>query len=73
MKAVTGTVLSGTLTAGQTSITFTDSAITADSFVEIFTNSYGVSPTAVDDTTAGTLILTFTARSADLGVKVIVR
>lgn len=73
VKAVTGTVLSGTLTAGQTSITFTDSAITADSFVEIFTNSYGVSPTAVDDTTAGTLILTFTARSADLGVKVIVR
>lgn len=64
-----GSVLKGTLTAGQTSLTITDASITADSFVDIYTDVYGVSPTAVS-VIVGSITLTFTAQSSDLHVAV---
>ena len=63
------TELTGTLTAGNTSLTIQDSSITTDSTIEPFTNVYGVNPTNIVVTT-GQVVLTFEARQANLGVKV---
>ena len=64
---------SKTLTAGQTSITFTNAAITADSAFSYWTSikegAFGISPTDVQ-ATAGSLTLTFPVQSADMIVKV---
>lgn len=62
-------VLSGTLTAGSTSLTLSDAAITSDSALDVYTEIYGVGPTDMVATT-GSVTMTFEARSADLGVKV---
>jgi len=59
----------GTLSAGATSITLSNAAITENSSVEFFTSKLGVNPTAETHTT-GSITLTFDAQSADLGVKV---
>jgi len=67
------TILTGTLSAGSTSLTFTNAAITATAKVDIYTDVYGVSPTAVDDSTVGTLILTFDEQESALSVKVVLR
>ena len=63
-----GTVLSGTLEAGETSITFTNDVITDTALIEIFTlpelwhNSASVN--------TNTLTITFDAQAADVPVKV---
>ena len=61
--------LSGTLTAGGTSLTLTDSSITTNSLYDIYTSVYGVNPTDVTVTT-GSITLTFEARQSNLEVKV---
>jgi len=64
-------VLSGTLTAGETSISFTSEAITEDSLVEVFVNLSGVAePEKSFDAETSTLTLTFKAQEEDMGVKV---
>lgn len=64
-------VQNGTLAAGNTSITltFTDQVIGATSMIDIYTDAYGVSPTAVS-TTSNTVALTFDAQGSDLAVAV---
>lgn len=68
IEAAGGTVLSGTLEAGETSITFTNAVITDTALIEIFTlpelwhNSAAVNGT--------TLTITFDAQAADVSVKV---
>jgi hypothetical protein len=66
-------VISQTLTAGQTSITFNHSSITADSaflyWTSIKEGAFGISPTNAVATT-GSLTLTFPAQSSDMIVKV---
>lgn len=69
VNEVNGTWLSGTLTAGQTSLTLSDASITTSSTIDYYTDKFGVSPTNVVVTT-GQIVLTFPAQSADLGVKV---
>ena len=64
-----GTVLSGTLTAGQTSLTITDDAIETTSLIDIYTDVYGLEPTNVAVTT-GQMVLTFNAQGVDISVKV---
>lgn len=62
-------VLTGTLTAGETTLTISDSSITEDSIIDIYTNVFGVNPTEVtvaDDS----ITLVFDAQETDLGVKV---
>lgn len=54
-----------TLTAGNTTLTFTDSSITANSIITPYTNTWGVTPTEID-TVAGTVTLTFDAQSSDI-------
>ena len=61
--------LSGTLIAGQTSITFTNSAITTNSTFEFFTDKFGVVPTGAT-VSSSSIVLTFTAQSSNVGVKV---
>lgn len=66
-------ILTATLAANATSVTFTDAALTANCFVEIYTDKAGLNWTAIDDSTAGTLIITYPAQSSATTVKVIVR
>ena len=63
------TDVTGTLIAGQTSITLQDSAITTDATIDIYTDTYGVKPTNVV-TVNGQITITFSIQLADLGVKV---
>ena len=65
----TPTILTGTLTAGQTSLTFSDPSIKATSVIDIYTSIYGVSPSAATSGT-GTLTFTFEAQASDLVVEV---
>jgi len=65
-------VLTGTLTAGNTSLTLSDSAITTDSTIDIYTDTFGVNPTNAVVAT-GSVTLTFAAQQSNLGVKVVVK
>lgn len=71
-----GVMMSATLTAGQTSLTFTHTAITEDSAFSYWTSikegAFGVSPTDATATT-GSLTLTFPVQSVDMIVKVEVK
>lgn len=68
----TATTLTGTLTAGQTTITFTDPAITTDSKVEVLTSDISVAPSGATFST-GTITLTFAAQTNDVVVRLEVR
>ena len=63
------TELTGTLTAGNTSITLSDASITTSSTIDIYTSVYGVNPTAATVAT-GSVTLTFEAQAGDISVKV---
>lgn len=65
-------VLTGTLTAGSTSITLSDAAITTDSMFDFYTDDYTVKPQAVSVST-GSITLTFAAQLNNIGVKVVVK
>lgn len=66
------TTITGTLTSGQTSLTLSDSAITTDSMIEIYTSIYGVNPTNVV-ASDGSVTLSFKTQTQDIGVKVVVK
>lgn len=66
---VTPTILTATLTAGQTSLTFTDASILTTSVIDIYTSIYGVAPTAATSDT-GTITFTFDAQASDMLVEV---
>ena len=61
--------VTGTLNAGATSITLSDSAITTSSTFEPFTSIFGVKPTNMVAVT-GSVTLTFEAQSTNMDVKV---
>lgn len=67
-----GVVLTGTLLAGQTTITFLSAAITTSSTIDIYTDKFGVSPEDVTVTT-GQVTIVFEAQSSVLGVKVVIK
>ena len=71
INEVAGKKLPATLTAGSTSLTFTDSAITADSLISVFTEGgllYNSIATAV-----GSVVLTFDEQATDVAVTILVR
>ena len=74
VNAITPTALTGTLIAGQTTITFNDSSITADSVIEPYVDTAftGVSPTACT-VSNGMATLTFPAQSSNMPVRIEVR
>ena len=65
------TDITATLTAGQTSLVFSNAVITTNSTIEVFVNDafYGVNPTAITLAT-GSVTLTFPAQASDMPVKV---
>lgn len=71
LPSVDTEIQSGTLTAGSTSLTltFANQTIGASTLVDIYTDAYGVSPSAVS-TTSNTVALTFAAQASDLAVSV---
>ena len=70
--ATEGTTIIGTLSAGQTSLVLSNSAITTDSTIDYYVDRFGVSATNVV-VTSGKITMTFKAQSSALNVKVIVR
>lgn len=67
-----GKALTSTLAAGATTLTFTDSSITANSTVDVYTSVYGVSPTEITPGT-GSITLAFESQNSDLSVKVVIK
>lgn len=65
-------LITGTLTAGSTSITLSDSTIQANSALDFYTDVYGVNPTAVS-VSSGSVTLTFDAQGSNMTVGVIVK
>lgn len=61
--------IQGTLLAGATSITFTDTRIETDSRIFPWCSIWGVVPTAVSIST-GSVTLTFAAQQSDMDVEV---
>ena len=59
-------VISQTLTAGQTSITFSNSAITANSLIDVYADVW-YSDSVQND---GSVVLTFPVQSSDMVVKI---
>lgn len=59
----------GTLTAGQTSITFSDASIRETSTIDYYTYYFSINPVGVVATN-GSVTLTFETQDIDLGVKV---
>ena len=70
---VTGdSIITGTLVAGQTSITILSDYITTDSVLDFYTSIYGVNPLTVS-VVAGEVALTFDAQATNMtvGVKIV--
>lgn len=61
--------LTQTLTAGSTTLTFTDNRILADSLISVFSEIYYTSKTQ----SAGSVVLTFPVQATDMDVKILVR
>lgn len=64
-------VVTGTLTAGQTSVTLSDASILAGSYIDIYTADGTDYVSAVQS--VGSVVLTFEAQASDLAVAVVVR
>lgn len=64
--------LEGTLVTGNTSVTFNDSRITANSKILPFTDVFGVFPTNIT-ASAGQIVVTYDAQDQDVGVLLWVR
>lgn len=63
------TEVTGTLTAGNTSVTLSDASITTSSTIDVYTDTFGVNPTAISVST-GSVTLTFPAQASNVAVKV---
>ena len=61
------TILSQTLTAGNTSVTFTNLPTTGDNLIDFFTST-GINYTDINVSTAGQVTLTFDAQIVDVVV-----
>ena len=65
-------VVTGTLSAGSTSITLSNSNITTSSVVDVYTDVYGVNPTDIS-VSAGSITLTFDAQSSAINIRIEVK
>ena len=66
------TILTSTLSAGSTSLTFSNAAITTTKMYDVYADKYGLTPTDITVTT-GQAVLTFEAQSANVSVKLVIR
>ena len=69
INEVRGTFVTGTLTAGSTSITLSDASITTTSTIDIYVSVFGIQPTNAF-VVSGSITLTFLAQASDITVKV---
>lgn len=67
-----GTTLTSTLSAGSTSLVFSNSVITTSSTIDLYTDAYGVNPTDVK-VEAGKMTLTFDTQTKDISVKAVIK
>ena len=67
-----GTTLTSTLSAGSTSLIFSNSVITTSSTIDLYTDKYGVNPTNVVVET-GKMTLTFDTQSSAISVKAVIK
>lgn len=58
-----------TLTAGNTTVTISNAAITGNETIDIYTNVFGVNPTNIV-ASSGSIVLTFPVQTSDISVKV---
>lgn len=72
-KEDSATIKTATLAAGATSVTFTGVPTTGNNTIDIYTSKAGLDYTAVDDSTAGTLVYTFEAQSSAVTVYLVIR
>ena len=63
------TIFTATLTAGETTVTITDSQIAIGATIDIYSDVYGLEPTNVA-VTAGQIVLTYDAQGVDIHIKV---
>ncbi len=70
--ATVSPMITGTLSAGSTSVTLTDSRITTDATYDIYASKFGISPNAVT-VNNGSMILTFDKQTEPItvGVKIV--
>lgn len=61
--------ITGTLTAGQTSITLSDASITSSSFIQVFAGNGNINYTSISSTT-GSVTIGFLAQASDMTVTV---
>ena len=74
LVALRGETLTGTLTAGETSLVLTSSIVNASSYIDVYTDTYGVVPTDVSvDNSNRQITLTFKVSAVPIGVKIVVR
>lgn len=67
-----GTVLTGTLQAGATTLTLTDASIKSTSLIDVYTDVYGIE--IREQTVSGTMLtIVFKPQNINVGIKVIVR
>ena len=72
VENIEGVELTSTLTAGQTSLTFTDAGITENSILSaVYTSIFGVSVSSANIVT-GSLTLTFPQQEEDVTIKVVI-
>lgn len=67
-----GTIITDTLVAGNTSITFTNALITTNSIIIPYADVYGVAPSAIT-VSVGSCVLTFDARQTNMLVGIQIR
>ena len=65
-------ILTGTLEAGHTEVTFTNERITEDSMVDVYVDIFGISPTNIVYTEHA-ITLSFDALDVDLKIKVVIQ
>lgn len=74
LVSLRGETLNATLAIGETTLVLNSSILTSTSYVDVYTDNWAVTPSSVvSDNTAKTITLTFSAQSATVSVKVIVR
>lgn len=70
--AANPTVVTGTLSAGSTSITLSNSKITTSSVIDVYTDVFGVNPTGMT-VSSGSITLTFTSQSSAVNIRIEVK
>lgn len=71
-KEKASTILTATLAAGSTTLTFNNAAIKTTSLLDTYADVYGIAPTDIQ-VTAGQAVLTFAVQAAAVSVKLVVR